>query len=372
MEALEMSATSSIGGEELSGADARFWQGRPVLITGHTGFKGSWLSLWLQTLGARVAGVALPPETNPAMFDVARVASGMEGHFADIRDYAALKEKLCALRPQVVFHLAAQALVGEGYKNPLATYASNVMGTAHLLEAVRETGSVKAVVIVTSDKCYENREWVWGYRENEALGGFDPYSSSKACAEIVTAAYRRSFFEPDGARIASARAGNVIGGGDWAADRLLPDLVQAFAVGETALLRRPDAIRPWQHVLEPLSGYLLLARRLLETYPETACAWNFGPEADDARPVAEVAAIAAEAWGGNAQYCVENNHFPHEAGWLRLDANKARRLLGWHPRWNLERAVAESVRWYKAWRSGADMRDFTLEQIASYVKEERS
>jgi len=344
---------------------------RSVLVTGHTGFKGGWLALWLATLGARVHGYALAPPTQPNVFEVAEVghvlASDTRG---DVTDLAALTATLERCRPEVVFHLAAQPLVKEGYRDPLGTLATNVMGTANLLEAIRAVDSVRAVVVVATDKVYENLEIGHGFRERDPLGGHDPYSASKASAEIVVASYRSSFFG-DGrhpARIASARAGNVIGGGDWAEDRLVPDCMRAFAAGEPVRLRRPDAVRPWQHVLGPLSGYLALAARLLgDGGDHFARAWNFGPDAGDDASVGEVAQWIATLWGGAARVEREADPGQHEARLLRLDSAPARAELGWKPGWSLQRAIEQTVTWHKAWRRGDDMREVCQEQIAEYA-----
>lgn len=351
-----------------------FWQGRRVLVTGHTGFKGSWLSLWLQSLGAEVVGFALPPVTRPSLFELAGVDRGMTSILGDVADLDALTAAVTTHRPEVVIHMAAQALVRASYQDPVATFATNVMGTLHLFEAVRRVGGVRAVVNVTSDKCYDNREWLWGYRENEPLGGRDPYSASKACAELATAAYRDSFFPPKnhashGVAVATARAGNVIGGGDWAPDRLIPDVLAAFGAGRPVLLRNPDAVRPWQHVLEPLLGYLLLAEKLMEEGAAWADAWNFGPVDEDARPVGWIVETLARGWGEEARWSRDTAPHPHEAGLLRLDCAKARQRLGWHPRWTLGDALAAIIAWHRAHLEGADMRAFTLNQIAQYLGE---
>jgi len=351
-----------------------FWRGRRVFITGHTGFKGGWLSLWLQQLGAEVTGYALPPPTDPSLFVLARVGEGMRGSLADIRDLSSLMAAGREAQPEVVFHLAAQSLVRESYRNPVETYATNVLGTVHLLESVRQTPGVRAVVNVTSDKCYENREWIWGYRENEAMGGRDPYSSSKGCAELVTSAWRHSYFDPGrylehGVALASARAGNVIGGGDWAEDRLIPDLLRSFAAGSPAVIRHPDAVRPWQHVLEPLSGYLQLAQKLVEEGPAYAEAWNFGSDESAARPVRWIAERLARQWGGGAAWLHAAGTHPHEAHLLKLDCTKARTRLNWRSRWPLDEALHRTVDWQRGWLEGADCRELTLRQIREYTSE---
>lgn len=343
-----------------------FWRGKRVFLTGHTGFKGSWLALWLQHLGAEVTGFALPPSTTPSLYKVAAVETGMKSLIGNIREAAALEQALCAARPQIVLHLAAQALVGEGYRDPLGTYATNVLGTANLLEAARRCDEIQAIVVVTSDKCYDNKEWPWPYRENEPLGGHDPYSSSKACAELVTASYRKSFLVEQGIPVASARAGNVFGGGDWSESRLIPDLLKAFADGQPATLRRPASVRPWQHVLEPLSGYLLLAQRLA-TDMSLAVAWNFGPGEHDCLTAAQLADRLAEAWGSDARWQSAAGDFPHEAGTLRLDSSLAAQKLGWKPAWPLEQALSQTVSWHRNWLTAADMRTTTLRQIIDYT-----
>ena len=358
--------------ENLAMIDQSFWNARRVLVTGHTGFKGSWISLWLASLGAEVTGYALAPATTPNMFDAANVAGDLKNSIiADIRDMDRLRQVIGTVRPEIVIHLAAQPLVRASYADPIETYSVNVMGTVTLIEAIRRTGGPRAVINVTSDKCYENREWVWGYRESDPVGGFDPYSSSKGCAELVTSAMRNSFFPPQSwpehqLALASARAGNVIGGGDWAEDRLVPDLVRAFTAGTAAAVRRPGAVRPWQHVLEPLYGYLLLAQRLLEHGPEYAEAWNFGPAESDAREVGWLAERVSRLWGDGARCESDPRAHPHEATFLKLDCSKARARLGWQPRWHLERALEETVGWYRAYCTGADVRKLSLGQIATY------
>ena len=348
-----------------------FWKGRRVLLTGHTGFKGSWLSLWLQSMGAHVLGYALAPPTRPSLFEVAEVGKGMTSILGDIRDLPGLQAVFLEHRPEIVIHMAAQALVRYSYQNPVETYSTNVMGTVHLLEAVRNTPGVKAVVNVTTDKCYENREWVWGYRENEPMGGYDPYSNSKGCAELVSAAYRSSFFNANdhaqhGVALATVRAGNVIGGGDWAQDRLIPDILAAFEQGKPAMVRNPHAIRPWQHVLEPLRGYLTLAERLYQQGPAFAEAWNFGPNDEDARPVGWIVGQMAALWGSDAQWQVGAGAHPHEAAYLKLDIAKARSRLGWQPLLRLDDALKLIIDWSRQRLSGADTRELTLAQIRTY------
>lgn len=355
--------------------DKNFWKDRKVFLTGHTGFKGSWLCLWLHTMGARVTGYALDPPTEPSLFDLSRINEVLNSNIADVRDGESLKKAMLAADPEIVIHMAAQPLVRDSYKNPAETYSINVMGTVNLFEAVRVCRNIKAVVNVTTDKCYENREWVWGYRENEPLGGYDPYSSSKACSELVTAAFRRSFFNPDdcakhGVALASARAGNVIGGGDWAADRLIPDCIRSILKGERIVIRSPRAVRPWQHVLEPLSGYLVLAQKLYEGGPRYADAWNFGPADDDARPVEWIVKSICAKWGGNASYEIDTGKHPHEAHYLKLDCSKAKAELGWRPRWNLEKAIDSIITWTKAYKESRDLRKICIEQIEDYSRTE--
>ena len=345
---------------------AAFWEGKRVLVTGHTGFKGGWLTLWLARLGANVTGIALPPATQPNLFEAARIERHCRHTIADILDRQALEAAVREARPEIVFHLAAQPLVRESYQHPVETFATNVMGTVHLLEAARQVGTVSAIVNVTTDKCYENREWVWGYREDEPLGGYDPYSSSKACSELVTSAYRRSFMRESGIALASARAGNVIGGGDWANDRLIPDILRAIGKGEPVLIRYPGAIRPWQHVLEPLSGYLTLARRLYEDGQSFAEAWNFSPVEEDARPVRWIADHLTRTWGGGASWVQDRGEHPHEAHYLKLDSSKARARLGWRPRWSLAVALERIVAWQRAYLDGADVAATCLAQIGEY------
>jgi len=351
--------------------NAEFWRGKRVFLTGHTGFKGSWLSIWLHTLGAEVTGYALEPPTVPSIFDLAGVDGLLTSIIADVRDLDRLQAEMLKAAPEIVIHMAAQPLVRDSYKIPVETYATNVMGTVHLLEAVRRTPTVRAVVNVTTDKVYENREWVWGYRENEPMGGYDPYSNSKGCSELVTAAYRSSYFNPreysrHGVAVASARAGNVIGGGDWATDRLIPDIIRAILAGEPVLIRNPHAIRPWQHVLEPLSGYLLLAQHLYEHGATYAQGWNFGPAEDDAKPVEWLVQRLCSEWGEGAQYRLDNGEHPHEAHYLKLDCSKARCELGWIPRWGLDVALKRIIEWTRVYQQHGDVRSECLRQIRSY------
>jgi CDP-glucose 4,6-dehydratase len=344
------------------------WAGRRMLVTGHTGFKGSWLSLWLDAMGAQVTGLALPPPTEPSLFETARVEERIEHVEGDIRDLPTVRAAVERAQPEVVFHLAAQPLVRLSYEQPVETYATNVMGTVHVLEAARRTRSVRAIVCVTTDKCYENREWDWPYRESDPMGGHDPYSSSKGCAELVAAAYRRSFFDDGGPLLATVRAGNVIGGGDWADDRLVPDLVRAFEAGVAPLIRAPDAVRPWQHVLEALSGYLMIAERLMAGDRRFADAWNFGPGDEDARPVRWIVDRMRASWlEGAAAPAFDTGPRPHEAGLLRLDSSRARSALGWRPALSLGEAIDWIVDWHKAVGVGGDARAVTRGQIAHYA-----
>lgn len=344
---------------------SRFWHDKSVLVTGHTGFKGGWLSLWLQHLGARAHGYSLPEATQPSLFKTARIAEGMVHAEGDIRDQSTLQYFMNSAKPEIVFHLAAQALVKQGYLDPVDTMTTNVIGTMNVLEAVRNTPSVRSVVIVTSDKCYENREWLWPYRENEAMGGRDPYSASKACTEIVAACWRDSFLSERRVSIATARAGNVIGGGDWSADRLIPDALRAWQHGATLLVRHPHAIRPWQHVLEPLAGYLLLAESLY--HGKNAAPWNFGPSEADVHPVDALLNRLVTLWGKGAVWQVDNRQHPHEAGQLRLDSSKARIQLGWQPKLNIDQALKQVIGWHRNWMAGEDMRAVTLGQIEQYM-----
>lgn len=344
-----------------------FWRGKTVFVTGHTGFKGSWLSLWLESVGARVVGYALAPITDPSLFELAEVARGIESHIADVRDAARLHTAVAQARPDVVLHLAAQPLVLESYRDPATTFDTNVMGTVNLLDAVRACPSVRATVVITSDKCYANQEWHWGYREHEPMGGDDPYSASKGCEELVTASYRKSFFSSsDSGWLASARAGNVIGGGDFARDRLITDIMAAVRGGEPVLIRNPEAIRPWQHVLEPLHGYLLLAEALYQHGEPFASGFNFGPADTDARPVRWICDRIVERWGDPASWASDAREHPHEARYLKLDSSLARDRLGWRPRLTLSEALDWIVSWHRAFDDGQDLRAFTLAQIEQY------
>lgn len=343
-----------------------FWQDKRVFLTGHTGFKGSWLTLWLHTLGAKVYGYALPPDSTPALFDVARVEVLLTKHtLADIRDSKSLATAMNEAQPDIVLHLAAQPLVRRSYLDPVETYTINIMGTVNLLEAIRQSNTVKAVVNVTTDKCYENKEWLWPYRENEPLGGHDPYSSSKGCAELVTASYRNSFLSAKGVGVATARAGNVIGGGDWSADRLIPDCLRAVEAGETLMIRSPHATRPWQHVLEPLKGYLMLAEALYQNPNTFGTAWNFGPHEQDAKEVAWIVDRLAHQVP-DMRWEVDTKPQPHEAHLLKLDSSKARHLLNWQPTWGLETALEKIAEWHLAWKSQQDMQAFCLNQINAH------
>jgi CDP-glucose 4,6-dehydratase len=352
-------------------ADKNFWRGKRVLVTGHTGFKGSWLCLVLHELGAEIIGYALNPLTTPSMFELCKINKHINSIIGDIRDLELVKETICKTNPEIVLHLAAQSLVRESYLNPVETYAVNIMGTVNLLEAVRGSTVIKAVVNITSDKCYENMEWPWGYRENDSLGGYDPYSNSKACSELVTVAYRNSFFNLEhhqghALALATARAGNVIGGGDWATDRLIPDCIRALLKGEPVIIRSPSAIRPWQHVLEPLSGYLTLAQKLYESGLEYSGGWNFGPADSDAKPVEWVVSHLCSKWERGATYRIDQRPQPHEANHLKLDCSKAKNYLGWVPKWDLEQALTKTIEWVKAYADGVDLNETSLHQIRAY------
>ncbi len=355
-----------------SQVDPKFWNGKRVFLTGHTGFKGGWLALWLASMGAKVSGYALAPNTFPNFYEVAGIEGVVEqSHIADIRNLDHLREVMALANPEIVIHMAAQPLVRYSYTNPVETYATNVMGTVHLLECIRGLENVRATVVVTTDKCYENKEWVWGYRENEPMGGYDPYSNSKGCAELVTAAYRQSYFSDvlypkHHHALASARAGNVIGGGDWSEDRLIPDALRAFESGVPLVIRNPLATRPWQHVLEPLSGYLVLAQALYQEGIKFASAWNFGPRDEDARPVKEVVNLLIEKSATGSKWEQDQSEQPHEARSLKLDCSKADQQLGWKPRWSLETAVQNIADWQNVFLSKGDMKAISLKQIEAY------
>lgn len=352
----------------VSAAAQSAWAGRRVLVTGHTGFKGSWLSLWLHQMGAEVTGFALPPPTEPSLFGAARISELITHVEGDVRDAAMLHRTVEACAPEVIFHLAAQPLVRLSYREPVETYATNVMGTVHLLDAARQVKGVKAILCVTSDKCYENREWIWPYRETDRMGGHDPYSNSKGCAELVVSAWRDSFFAKDGPLLASARAGNVIGGGDWADDRLIPDLIRAMSSHVAPLIRSPESVRPWQHVLEALHGYILLAEQLLAGERAYTEGWNFGPSDEDARPVSWIVERLQAAWGsGGDKMLADTGPKPHEATLLRLDSSKARSRLGWRPRLPLDAALRWISEWHQAVAAGGDARTVTMDQIARFI-----
>jgi CDP-glucose 4,6-dehydratase len=349
-------------------ANTAFWRARKVLVTGHTGFKGSWLCLWLQSMGAEVVGYSAGSPSSPCLFDLAGVGDAMTNVDGDIRDTAKVRDVVASQRPEVVIHMAAQPLVRRSYVDPVGTYATNVMGTVNLLDAVRQVDDVRVAINVTTDKVYENREWEWGYREGEPKGGRDPYSNSKACSELVTSAYRESFFgDESGVAVATVRAGNVIGGGDWGQDRLIPDVMRAALDREELLIRNPAAIRPWQHALNPLSGYLKLAESLWESN-ELADGWNFGPDDRDARPVQWILERLSALWGEPIPWRHDGGSHPHEAMYLRLDSSKARVRLGWTPRWDLDQALTSIVSWYKAYREGEDLREHSLRQIEEFAE----
>ncbi|MCP4424943.1 MAG: CDP-glucose 4,6-dehydratase [Chloroflexi bacterium] len=352
--------------------DKTFWKDKKVLITGHTGFKGSWLSLWLQTMGAHVVGYALQPPTEPSLFEVARVAEGMTSITGDVRDLEHLQSVINEHKPEIVFHMAAQTLVRFSYKDPIETYSTNIMGTAHILETVRQAQGVRVVVCITSDKCYQNNEWVWGYRENDPVGGHDPYSSSKGAAELIVAAYRDSYFSPNAferhqVAIASTRAGNVIGGGDWAGDRLIPDIMRAIMAGESVFIRSPGAVRPWLHVLEPLSGYLVLAEQLWQHGAEYSQPWNFGPATVDAKTVGWIAEHLTRFWGEDASWETGTAEHPFENRYLKLDYSKAASYLGWTSKLTIHTTLEWIVEWFKAYQQNEDLRALTIEQIERYA-----
>ena len=346
-----------------------FWLNKRVFLTGHTGFKGSWLSLWLQSMGSNVTGYALNPPTSPNLFEVANVANGMTSIIGDIRDLKTMQNSMKASQADIVIHMAAQPLVRLSYSEPIETYGTNVMGTVHLLESVRYSHSVKAVLVVTTDKCYENKEWPWGYRENESLGGHDPYSSSKACAELVTAAYRRSFLQMQSVAVATGRAGNVIGGGDWAEDRLVPDILRAFETKQPVVIRNPNSVRPWQHVLEPLNGYLTLVENLYTHGQAFAEGWNFGPNEDDARSVEWIVENLVRSWGHGARWHQDFGVHPHEANYLKLDISKSKARMNWQPRWTLSQALESIITWHQAWLRNEDMKRFCHLQILQYTSD---
>ncbi|MDQ0903910.1 CDP-glucose 4,6-dehydratase [Paenibacillus sp. V4I7] len=349
-----------------------FWKNKRVFVTGHTGFKGSWLSLWLNSMGANITGYALNPPTKPSLYEICEIDQLVNSNIGDVRDYQSLYNAMSEAQPEIVIHMAAQPLVRDSYKNPVDTYSINVMGTVNLLESIRNCKSVRAVVNVTTDKCYENKEWPWGYRENEPLGGYDPYSNSKACSELVTSSYRNSFFNPKdyekhGVGIASARAGNVIGGGDWAADRLIPDCIRSLLNNQPIIIRNPHAIRPWQHVLEPLSGYLLLAQRLYEDGASFSEGWNFGPNDEDAKSVEWIVSKMCTIWGNNSSFSIDEGNHPHEAHYLKLDCSKAKTILGWYPKWNLEQTLKKVISWVEVYKNEDNLMETCLKQIDEYI-----
>jgi CDP-glucose 4,6-dehydratase len=344
-----------------------FWNGRSVFLTGHTGFKGSWASLWLQSLGAEIHGFSLEPPTRPNLFSVSKVEKGLASHtIGDIRDMGLIKKAMQATKPEIVIHMAAQPLVRQSYAEPVETYATNVMGTVHVMEAARHTPTIKAIVVVTTDKCYENKERIWGYREDDPMGGRDPYSSSKGCAELVISAYRSSFLKDQGIALASARAGNVVGGGDWATDRLVPDILRALEENQPVTIRNPNAIRPWQHVLEPISGYLTLAEKLYLHGHTFAESWNFGPKDDDARTVKWIVEHMVGTWGSGASWKLDCGKHPYESNYLKLDISKASALMQWRPIWPLTVALEHTTSWHKAWLDQEDMHQMCLQQIKQY------
>lgn len=343
-----------------------FWGGKKVLITGHTGFKGSWLSLWLQKLGADVIGFALEPPSNPNLFSVADIQSNMVSVLGDVRDYSALEVVFDEYKPEIVFHMAAQAIVRTSYIDPVGTFSTNIMGTVNLLNVVNNSSSTHVVINITSDKCYENREWAWGYRENDSMGGRDPYSCSKGCAELITSSYRDSFLNNRDIAVASVRAGNVIGGGDWACDRLIPDIIRAISIGNPVSIRNPMAVRPWQHVLEPLNGYMMLAERMWDNPTAYSGGWNFGPSDEDIIPVENLVQKIVDTWGDNAKWYLDSIKHPHEANYLKLDCSKARSVLKWKPKLKLVQALDWVVEWYKEYLKASDMKKFTLNQIEKY------
>jgi CDP-glucose 4,6-dehydratase len=355
-------------GVEPARVDPRFWRDKRVFLTGHTGFKGSWLSLWLQEMGAVLKGYSLAPDTDPSLFHEAAVDANMNSEIGDIRKRENLVKSMMSFNPDIVIHMAAQPLVRKSYIDPAETYETNVMGTVNVLEACRKCDQLRSIVVVTTDKCYENREWIYGYREHDAMGGYDPYSSSKGCTELVVSAYQRSFFNLEqGPALASARAGNVIGGGDWSADRLVPDILSAFAKAEPVIIRNPKATRPWQHVLEPLSGYLILAERLCENRQKYSGGWNLGPDDEDCKAVDEVISAMVEKWGEGAQWHHDTSVQPHEAGLLKLDCTKAKQLLNWYPKWKLDITIEKIIHWHKEWMNGKDAKALCVQEIKDFT-----
>ena len=352
----------------------QFWQNKKVLITGCTGFKGSWLTTMLYELGAQIYGYSLIPNTNPNMFELLSLAQKINFNPGDIRDFNEFNKFINQVNPDIIFHLAAQPLVLYSYQNPIETYHTNVVGLVNVLEAVRKNKNIKAIVNITSDKCYENKEWIWGYRENEPMGGYDPYSNSKGCAELVTSCYQQSYFnikefnKTHNTLLASARAGNVIGGGDWSENRLIPDMIKSVLNNQIVKIRNPDAIRPWQHVLEPLMGYLMLAENLYNGQTEFASPWNFGPNIIDTKPVKYIISKLCNLWGHNTSWQLDNNEkFPHEANYLKLDCNKANNLLNWYPKWTLDQTLEKIVTWYKVYQNHENLYNITKKQIEEYM-----
>jgi CDP-glucose 4,6-dehydratase len=346
--------------------DKFFWNGKKVLVTGHTGFKGGWLCLWLESLGAEVYGISLDPNTKFSLFNECNIKSSVKSEIADIRDLDKIKRLIKSISPEIIIHMAAQPLVRLSYESPVDTFSTNVMGTLNIFESARMLTSLKAIVNVTTDKCYENKEWVWGYRESDELGGFDPYSSSKACSEILTRAYRRSFFDNMGIGVATVRAGNVIGGGDWSQDRLVPDILLSIQNGKTVKVRNPLAIRPWQHVLEPLSGYLIIAQLLYKRNLEFSDSWNFGPNNTDVKTVSWIVERILSTWGSDVEWAHDKSEQPKETNYLQLDISKVRRILDWQPKWNIEKAIENIVIWHKSWLKNENMKSICLEQIKEY------
>lgn len=347
-----------------------FWNSKKVLITGHTGFKGGWLTLWLKSMGANICGLSLAPKTKPSLFDNVVTSDGIRHEIIDMRNFEDVDNVFKSFKPELVFHMAAQPIVRASYKQPIETYSTNVMGTVHVLEACRRVKSVQSIINVTTDKCYENKEWLWGYRENDPMGGRDPYSSSKACVELISFAYSKSFLEDEGIRMATVRAGNVIGGGDWAVDRLIPDLLEALKSKESFHIRNPEAIRPWQHVLEPLSGYMMLAQQLYNNNSNYTGAWNFGPNDNDTKTVRWVAEELIKKWGSDIDIKYQLGKYLHEANFLKLDISKAKQELSWKPRWSLNIALDKIVDWHKSWNGGHDMHTKCIRQIDEYISEE--